>query len=1020
MKKQSVLALLLGLTLLCTAIIPSVFAADGDSSGNGMVINKTATANNDGSYTIQLEAYATGSKIISEVTEDIPTDIVLVLDQSGSMDDPIGTVSFEPYEDESAYGYVYKYHTRNQDYYEVRANGDNPNLYYPLGDSSYASVSVTVSNPDIESSPISGWNNYYYYNNQDSVYALVDGKYQKVTVIPSNRYNTYTYTLPDGTKIAESQSWDGTPNFGEYAPLYQLEVDDTKNVYTYTYTDAEGVLQTIGTSTGATTRPTFGENNTAFYQKVIDNNAGGSRLNALKTAVTTFANNVAQKAKGADGELGTEDDVNHRIAVVGFASGTTYGNTNYNYGNTEVFIGSTQYTYNAGTANNPGNAASAQSHYSDAFQSMDTTAGQTNVTASINALDADGGTLINLGLEMANGILTANPVPSGEKRNRVVIVFTDGQPGWSGYDSNTANAAITQGSTIKDSGATVYTVGIFTGADATSADNANGTDTQKANWFMQNLSSNNGTPQNPSYYLSAADADTLKNIFQQISDQIESGGSSTTLSSVTVIKDIIAPAFTLPEGASASDITLETYACTGKSGDAYTWSKNDTAIGATATVSGDQVSVTGFDFAENYVGTVTSGSGTTYRGNKLVISFTVKPKSGFLGGNNVYTNAGAGVYENSDATEPVLTFDRPQVNVPIDPVTVTATDKNVYLLGSVTAEQLKEGTTVKVGDVELDLSKANDAEKPFGLDPWQTEYVKITVEIKEVSEVKSEDGTTTTTLTDWDDSKELKADVTYQVSVSVAPKEGKDGSGASGTPATAKSGSNQAKVNVFKPELTFKDSEVYYGAAAPTDFSGNKVGDVVWTHDNTLSTATGVTMLGTAPGLTLSGTPDSTKIADGKINTKQDVPVDVNVKIGETDVTDKTTFQHTNCDGKTCTVPDGKEFLLHVKTCQLTVTKTGGTENEPYVFTVYKDSEEYTEVTVVGNGSETIYELPVGTYTIAEDTGWSWRFTYNDGGEVMLSAENTTGTITCTNTQKKHYWLNGFSAVVKNTFGVTN
>lgn len=1011
MKKQSVLALLLGLTLLCTAIIPSVFAADGDSSGNGMVINKTATANNDGSYTIQLEAYATGSKIISEVTEDIPTDIVLVLDQSGSMDDPIGTVSFEPYEDESAYGYVYKYHTRNQDYYEVRANGDNPNLYYPLGDSSYASVSVTVSNPDIESSPISGWNNYYYYNNQDSVYALVDGKYQKVTVTRSNRYNTYTYTLPDGTKIAESQSWDGTPNFGEYAPLYQLEVDDTKNVYTYTYTDAEGVLQTIGTSTGATTRPAFGENNTAFYQKVINNNAGGSRLNALKNAVTTFANNVVQKAAGPDGDINTtEDNVNHRIAVVGYAS---RADSNNPWINTEVFIGANQYNYNV----------NAKDYYGSAFQNMNTTQGQANVTASIGALDGNGATYTNYGLEMANGILNANPVQNGEKRNRVIILFTDGYPGKNADDFNqtAADAALTQAKTAKDNGVSVYAVGIFSGADATTPGDKNGTNTQAANWFMQQVCSNNGTPQDPSYYLSAADADTLNNIFQQISDQIESGGSSTQLSSDTVIKDIIAPAFTLPEGASTSDIKLETYACTGKNGDnEYTWSKNSDTLGANATVNGDQVSVTGFDFAENYVGTVTENGNVTYRGDKLVISFKVTPKEGFLGGNNVYTNAGAGVYENSDATEPVLTFDRPQVNVPIDPVTVTATDKNVYLLGSVTAEQLKEGTTVKVGDVELDLSKANDAEKPFGLDPWQTEYVKITVEIKEVSEVKSEDGTTTTTLTDWDDSKELKADVTYQVSVSVAPKEGKDGSGASGAPATAKSGSNQAKVNVFKPELTFKDSEVYYGAAAPTDFSGNKVGDVVWTHDNTLSTATGVTMLGTAPGLTLSGTPDSTKIADGKINTKQDVPVDVNVKIGETDVTDKTTFQHTNCDGKTCTVPDGKEFLLHVKTCQLTVTKTGGTENEPYVFTVYKDSEEYTEVTVVGNGSETIYELPVGTYTIAEDTGWSWRFTYNDGGEVMLSAENTTGTITCTNTQKKHYWLNGFSAVVKNTFGVTN
>ena len=92
---------------------------------------------------------------------------------------------------------------------------------------------------------------------------------------------------------------------------------------------------------------------------------------------------------------------------------------------------------------------------------------------------------------------------------------------------------------------------------------------------MQNVSSNNGTPQTPSYYLSASDADTLNNIFQQISEQIESGGSSTTLSDKTVIKDIISPQFTLPEGATANNITLETYSCTGVDEyGKYTWKKN--------------------------------------------------------------------------------------------------------------------------------------------------------------------------------------------------------------------------------------------------------------------------------------------------------------------------------------------------------------------------------------------------------------------------------------------------------------
>ena len=495
-----------------------------------------------------------------------------------------------------------------------------------------------------------------------------------------------------------------------------------------------------------------------------------------------------------------------------------------------------------------------------------------------------------------------------------------------------------------------------------------------------------------SYYLSAADADTLKNIFQQISDQIESGGSSTTLSSETVIKDIIAPAFTLPEDADNRDITLETYKCTGKSGDAYTWSNNNSTMDAVATVSGDQVSVTGFDFADNYVGTVTSGSGTTYRGNKLVISFTVKPKSGFLGGNNVYTNTNAGVYENSSATNPVMTFPQPQVNVPIGDVTVGAADKNVYLLGGVTAAQLKEGATVTVGGVSLDLTADN-----CGLETWQTEYVGISVKYYDA------DGETEIT-----DLSNLTDDTTYTVEVTVTPKS--NGKGASGTPATAKSGNNAGNVNVFKPELTFKDSEVYYGdTVTQTELESNLTG-TKWLHNGTEADTT---TMGTAPALTLEFSPNS-----GTINTKQDVPVDVTVKIDAADVTVKTTFAHNNCEGKTCTVPNGYEFLLHVKTCQLTVTKSGGVDGEPYVFTVYKDGEAYTEVTVVGNGSETICELPVGTYTIEEDTGWSWRFNPDYSNGVTLSKANTAGTITCTNSTSSTKWLNGFSAVVTNIFGV--
>ena len=991
MKKTKILSLLLCLSLFCALIVPGTRAYADDEPDSGMKISKTATANADGSYTIMLEAFATGSTVITEQKTDIPTDIVLVIDQSGSMNDPIGGYTYTAYR---TGGYNSRnYH--NDEYYPLRHNGGSENLWHKRNNNEYIAVSVEQK---MAYTAISGWSNRKYYDNQNSLYCLVSGEYKSVAVRREGHLfsaDKYWYTM-DGQQILYTTGDSSIPNFGQYAPLYQ-----SVKKYTYSYT-LNGVTTVIEESFGDGSSP-----DTQFYRRDYSSSAGGTRLNALKNAATTFANAVAAKAAGADGDISTPaDNVNHRIAVVGFASGQYYNGTNYNYGNTEVFVGSNQYKY----------GSAAQGQYGNAFQDMNTSTGVGNVSASIGALSAEGGTLINLGLEMGNGIFGANPIAEGEKRNRVVIVFSDGVPGWSGYDSNTANSAITQAETAKNThGATVYSIGIFPGADATSAGNQNGNETEKANWFMQRVSSNTQYPQSPSYYLSAADAGTLNSIFQQISDQIETGGTTSTLTSDAVVKDIISPQFTLPAGTTAANITVETYACTGKNAnDDYTWSNNNSTMGATASISGDQVNVTGFNFSENYVGTVTEGDSVTYRGHKLVISFKVQPKAGFLGGNEVYTNTSAGIYENNTAENPLLTFDRPTVNVPIQDVTVTAKDKNVYLKGEVTAEQLKNGATVEVGGVSLDLGKASDTTKPWGLEPWQTEYVDITVTVKD------KDGNAIPA----DGLKALTDDTTYTIKVTVTPKT----TGSTGTPATEKFGENTpaANIYVFKPELTFKDSTAYYGETVPAnnDYSSNYVANSEkWKNGGKYSTDDGVQMIGTKPTLDITYTPDESKLEGGKY-TKQDVPVSATVKIGTENVNEHTTFVHqdctTACGWENPATPGTPAFLIHIQTCTLSITKQGGADNESYVFDVLKDGEKYSEVTVWGNSTETLVELPIGTYTISENAGWSWRYSANNGGSAALTAQNPTGSITCVNTKNNNQWLNGFSEVVRNIFGTNH
>lgn len=866
-------------------------------SDKGMVINKTATANSNGTYTIQLEAYATGSKVITEVKEDIPTDIVLVLDQSGSM---------------------------------AEAFGDR----------------ISVKNADTTKGQQEG---YYIYKD--------DGKYYPL------RYNQGRWQYYRDSLF--NSGWRDI----------NLRPNDTIYV---------------------------------------------SRLGALKDALNNFTAAVRTKALGTDGQVGTDDDVDHRIAMVGFASDDR---DNLNYENTELLTTSTVVNYKSAKSTD----------YENALVSVLDQNGNLNsrISNAVNGLAASGGTAIDRGTEMANNVLEQHKNDTG--RNKVVIIFTDGVPGIYTSDENRtrngyANRAIDDTLKAKRSateasapgyGATVYTVGVFNGADASTpgqlSEATDWDDKGRPNRFMHLLSSNYPVAESmskagavksdlngKSYYLSASDSTALNNIFQQISNNIETGGSSSTLTAEAVVKDVISPQFALPEGATADDITLKTYACTGKDANGkLTFNKtaNADAMGATATVEGSNVSVTGFNFSGNWCGTETSSGGETHHGNKLVISFTVSPRAGFLGGNNVYTNDSAGVYVDSAAETPLLTFDRPTVNVPIKPVSVTAESKNVYLLGNLTADQLRSGATVEVGDVSLNLSKEN-----YGLKAWQTAYVNIEVTIKD------EDGKDVPTA----GLSSLTGDTTYTVTVKVTPKTEATDTTTSGAAATEQSGSKSANVNVYKPVLTYKDSESYYGDTAP-DFTGNLTA-TVWKHGETEANTD---VMGAAPALTLTYTPDTDAVVDGKINTRTDFGVAAAVMIGETNVTANTTFKHTPCEGKTCTLPDGTAFLCHVNTCSLKITKTvegkGANSNQTFVFDVKDSTGKLVTTIVLKDGEQkTITGLAVGTYTVTEDTNWSWSYSIvgDNNRQAALSSTMPGTTVDVTNHYNSHNWLTSIADVI--------
>jgi hypothetical protein len=132
--KKKIISFMLSLVLLSTVVTPGTVAY-ATADDNGMEISKTAKANADGSYTITLEAYATGEKFISEVTEDVPTDIILVLDQSGSMDDAFDTITKDSYSERN---------NSNMENYPYRQNGGSDNIWYQLSDGSFVRVSMRI------------------------------------------------------------------------------------------------------------------------------------------------------------------------------------------------------------------------------------------------------------------------------------------------------------------------------------------------------------------------------------------------------------------------------------------------------------------------------------------------------------------------------------------------------------------------------------------------------------------------------------------------------------------------------------------------------------------------------------------------------------------------------------------------------------------------------------------------------------------------------------------------------------
>lgn len=549
------LAALMALACVLT-LLPGAAMAAGDDGGK-MVVNKTATLEDDGTYTINLSAYATGRTTTETIKTGKPLDIVLVLDQSGSMADSITSYSYQPRENRS---YSYNSYGGKTTYYYLDTDGN----YYPVKRDSEWHFDWFDS-----------YTTYYLYYTKNGQNYYLSG-----TGVTTQR--------PTNVRDSSATIWTGV--------LYQRSSTST------------------------------------------------SKLNALKTAVTNFVNSVSANAK--------EYNVEHRIAMVGFAS---KGTDNSAWKNTGLFVNGYLKKY----ANSEWETSSQLSSqdYKDALVVVNDVDGDIagSISRAIGNLGAEGATRTSYGLEMAQKVFENN---KDSERQRVVVLFTDGEPGKSGYKNSEANSALSKAYVLKNENkATVYSVGLY------DSDPENNTVS-----FMNYTSSNYpfaqsmtypGSKFDDKYYMTASDADELNEIFTYIIDDSTESSTTVTLDAKSVLRDILNDGFVLPAGYDAQEnITVATQSVELGAEGNIVWGEveeNPSDIAVTADEETGTIEVTGFDYSKRYIA-------EEHPGDVLLVTIRgVEATDAAITNAEISTNdAASGIYENTDDEEPFVRFPEPK------------------------------------------------------------------------------------------------------------------------------------------------------------------------------------------------------------------------------------------------------------------------------------------------------------------------------------------------------------------------
>ncbi len=760
-------------------------------------------------------------------------------------------------------------------------------------------------------------------------------------------------------------------------PVYQIDLTAAAKSNIVTHTKACDIVLVLDRSRSMNFSLTGSDNNSK------------ERVEALQTAVNAFLTTIQKSSPTS------------RVAIVSYASDVTIDSGTKTASGALIPV----------TADNTVNSA---------------------LTQIVSGLSTrcNGGTQSGMGMQQAVNIFNSvSASDSNYDNTRVTVLFTDGKPGnnyWSGEDEgydvaqqsvhwsvilkhakgstvNMQSSVKTQnffgetfgslfstkygvsnygdfqkGSTGQNDwnwtgcGSTVYSVGL--GLKASDGKNSEGC---KINEYMYRVSShrpdgshvdNNRVNEweqgsdswtglytdartrnhENGYYLTTDNAAELQRIFTQIAQQTGEAVRDVT------IRDEISESFVPCDAA----------------GNAYNVGDTITSNGKTGTVRQD---ANGNYYIEWTNVTLTpeqvdSNKVVTKPAETFQSTLYVKPRDGFLGGNNVPTNGSeSGVY--TAAGEAVKKFPQPEVNVPIKMGAFEAQTRNIYY-----------------GNAAPTLPELSTATP---LEAWQTRYVTIT-------------RTSNTDVSNTTDGE-------YAVTVTVTPEAAKETS--AGAPAIAQTTTVNSVVHVYKPEITFNDSRINYGD--PADYNNNG-GTVVWKHEGTA--AESASMTGEAPALTYAYDPAEDAFTK---DTYVKVTVTSDKDTATTKISDAVTFMHTkDTVFPGCSFdPAQGQFIVHINVFDLTIVKSAKTgttidPNQTFVFKVKNnDNGKTMEIVITGEGQKTVKSLPMGSYTITEDTGWSWQYRPTADAQTITVSE-TSKTVTFENEKTPTNWLTSFAEVI--------